>query len=237
MILTLKDNPVSAAFAHILATLLNIEWRSLDFPPISKQLKIPRESILILTENQINSLATFRAYNFAGAVLILTSNPVYTVKEKHRILRWGQDSHTVYNVREQILDLLPKIFSLVPLEPENLKMLQKELQAPKHWLQQQVIPILKRLPKHPEDLDAIANIISEIRASTPSACHSVIEIGGNRAQIQQHFQRLMNILRHSSTPDQDIINQLKQVFEQWRKIVLEAGEGLGTFSPNNYDTT
>lgn len=229
-ILTIENDPLSLNLATVLETLLGIPKQSIDPQSSEKFLQSSKHTLIIFSETQLNHLVALRLKGFRGAVLILALDSFSTLKEKHRILRWGQGSHNSCQPPWLLSDILTQIAELVPLEPENLRMLQHEITAPKRWLQKQIIPTLKRLLKHPEEIEQIALVINQIRADTPVACHAIIEIEGHHAQIQQHFQRLINQLSSTSPTKQDTINKLKQVFEQWHNTVLAVGEGLGAFS-------
>ncbi len=230
-ILAIKDSPSAIAAATVLSNLLSINRQLIEPQSIQKSLRLPKQSVLIITESQLNYLATLRLHGFAGAVLLLSSNTFTSVKKKHRLLRSGAGSHDGCDFPWKLADLLAKISELVPLEPENLEMLQKELKAPEKWLQRQVKPRLKRLQQSQEnfldELDEIAIIIGQVREETPAACHVIVEIEGYSAQIQQHFQQTVEQMRQAQKPEKATIARLQQIFEQWQKIVLGSEEGLG----------
>ena len=216
--------------ATVISTLLDINKKLIEPQSIQKSLKLPKQSVLIITENQLKYLATLRLYGFAGAVLLLSSSSFPSVKEKHRILRWGEGSHGGCDFLWKLPDLLAKMSELLPLEPENLEMLQKELKASEKWLQRQVKPRLKRLQQSQEnfldELDEIAIIIEQLRDQTRAACHVIVEIEGHSAQIQQHFQQTVGQMRQAQKPEKAAIARLQQIFEQWQKIILGSEEGL-----------
>ena len=230
LILAIQDSPTCTAAALVLSTLLEINKKFIDHQSFQKSQKLPRQSILIITENQLNDLATLRLHGFAGAVLILSSNSFASVKEKHRLLRSGAGSHDGCDFPWKLAELLGKISELVPLESENLEMLQEELKAPEKWLKCEIKPRLKRLQQSQEsfldELEQIALIIKQIRDETRAACHVIVEIEGHTAQIQQHFQQTIEQMRQSQKPEKTMIARLQQIFEQWQKIILGSEEGL-----------
>ena len=230
LILAIQDSPTCTAAALVFSTLLDINKKFIDTQSIQKSLKLPKQSVLIITENQLNDLAALRLHGFAGAVLILSSNSFASVKEKHRILRSGAGSHDGCDFPWKLAELLGKISELVPLESENLEMLQEELKAPEKWLKCEVYPRLKRLQQSSEnflqELGEIALIIQQLRGETRAACHVIVEIEGHSAQIQQHFQQAIEEMRQSQKPEKTMIDRLHQIFERWQKIILSSEEGL-----------
>jgi hypothetical protein len=227
-IIILSGNPLNAAIFAVLPLFLNPKITLLEPNQLTTQPKIPTKAILILNDTQITHLPNLRLHGFAGAALILSTNPHNNLLQTHRILRWGQGSHAIFTAPYSLLQLLQTIPTLIPLEPENLKMLQNELTAPKRWFKARILPTLKRLERDPQAIAEIADIITEIRAKTPVACHATTQIAGETAQIQQHFRRMIDRLQ--TAPQPETIAHLRQTFEQWRDLTLSGGEGLGTFS-------
>jgi hypothetical protein len=228
-----SSSTVPLAAATVVSTLLGIDKILLPNEPTGeKKPKFPKQSVLILSVAEINRLASLRLSGFSGAVLILSSDSFNTLKTKHRILRWGQGSHDACQFPWKLPDLLQKVTELEPMEPENLKMLQKELEAPNRWYQRRVIPSLKKLEKqgNGEALASVATLIEELRAQTPVAFHAVVEIGNRSAQLQQHFQILLAEMGQSDSYEDTQIALLREAFAKWRDLVVKAGEGLGTFS-------
>ncbi|HAZ46823.1 MAG TPA: hypothetical protein DDW76_30740 [Cyanobacteria bacterium UBA11369] len=232
-----SSSPVANSAAMVVSTLLGIEKLRLQQPIGEGKIKLPKQSLLVLSSEQINRLAELRLHNFDGAVLVLASESFDALKAKHPILCWGQGSHDACTYPWKLPDLLEKVVELVPMEPENLKMLQKELKAADRWYQRRVIPCLSKLEKKPENravdakaLASLATIIEQLRAYTPVACHAVVEVRGDSAQIQQHFQILLEQMGQSDNYDRTQIVLLREVFTKWRDLVMKAGEGLGAFS-------
>ncbi len=236
-IVIISGNPLNAAIAAVLPLFLDTKIILLDPRQLNIQPKIPKRALLILNDTQISHLPNLRLHGFAGAVLTICTNPHRNPLQTHRILRWGENSHATFTVPYNLPNLLQAIAELVPLEPENLTMLQNELTAPKRWFQSHILPALKRLTKNPKNTDEIATLIAEIRSKSPVACHATIEIAGHPAQIQQHFSQILDQLQslpHNPTsPSSEqirAIEHLKETFEQWRDLTLSGGEGIGTFS-------
>lgn len=232
-----SSSPVTNAAGVVVSTLLEIEKIPLQEPIGEGKIKFPKQSILILSTEQISRLAELRLHGFDGAVLVLASESFDALKAKHPILCWGQGSHDACTYPWKLPDLLQKVVELVPMEPENLKMLQKELKAANQWFQRRVIPCLRKLEKMQENgawdanaLASLATIIEQLRADTPVACHAVVEVGGYSAQIQQHFQILLEQMGQPDTYNKVQIVLLREVFAKWRDLVVKAGEGLGAFS-------
>lgn len=228
---------VANAAATVVSTLLEIEKIKLETPTAKGKVKFPKHSVLVLSTEQISRLAELRLHGFDGAVLILASESFDALKAKHPILLWGQGSHDTCSYPWKLPDLLQKVVELVSMEPENLKMLQQELKAANQWYQRRVIPCLKKLEKmqgngtwDAKALSSLATIIEQLRAYTPVAFHAVVEVGGDRAQIQQHFQIVLEQISQADTCDRNQIVMLREIFAKWRDLVVKAGEGLGSFS-------
>jgi hypothetical protein len=231
------SSAITAAAATVLSTLLQIDKILLpNEVSTQNKRKFPKQSLLLLSHDQINKLAMLRLLGFDGAVLVLSSDPFNVLKEQYGILRWGQGSHDACPPAEKLTNFLEKLAELGPMEPENLNMLQKELKAPRRWFTRRVTPCIKRLEKAKEtanQAEAIASLtklVEELRAITPVACHAVVEIEGDRAQIQQHFQILLEKISKSGSYDETQIALIRQIFTKWRDLVMQAGEGLGAFS-------
>jgi hypothetical protein len=232
-----SSSPVANAAATVVSTLLGIEKIRLQEPLAEGKVKYPKKSILILSAEQITKLAELRLHGFDGAVLVLASESFDALKAKQPILCWGQGSHDACTYPWTLPDLLQKVVELVPMEPENLKMLQKELKAANQWFQRRIIPCLRKLEKMAENgagdaktLASLVTIIEQLRAQTPVACHAVVEVGGDSAQIQQHFQIILDQMGQADTCDRRQIALLRELFAKWRDLVVKAGEGLGAFS-------
>jgi hypothetical protein len=232
-IVILTGSSLNAAIAAVLPLLLNTAIDFLTPIELSTHPRIPKKALLILNEDQLSHLAQFRLQGFAGPVLTITSNLHRSPTQKHRILRWGQQSHATFTAPYNLSELLEQIADLVPLEPENLKMLQQELTAPQRWFKSLILPALRELTTNPTDTSKIASIVAEIRPKTPVACHASIEIAGETAQIQQHFTRILQELASSASSSAQtmaLLRQLRETFDQWSTIAISGGEGLGSFS-------
>jgi hypothetical protein len=187
-------------------------------------------SPLVMDETQVSLLPALRLKGIDGGVLVLSFTSPEKLMENYRILRWGDGSHMVSQFPWDIRDLIMKVSELVPMEPENLKMLQSELAiSADKILDEAVGPCLNDLIKNPRNartVNQLANIISEIRARTPVACHSVVSIDGKELQIQQHLDTYINALHERESTTVLVIYLLREVFHQWRDLVVKSGEGL-----------
>ena len=72
-ILAIKNSPTTVAAATVLSTLLDVEAQLPQSEDIHQSLKLPRKSVIILTESQLSYLVALRRQGFAGAVLVLSS--------------------------------------------------------------------------------------------------------------------------------------------------------------------
>ena len=240
-ILVFGDSPevaVSFAAAAVLSTLFGVEKLVLKGERAVDPSELPKKSLLLMSclsqERQIGRLVRLRLYGFNGGVLVISHHSFESLRARHRILRWGQGSHDVCRFPCNLADLITKVAELVPLERENLSMLQSELKAPDRLLEHRVIPCLKRLERRNRNLsrevDTITTIINDLRAHTPVACHTVVKIGGREAQIQEHFRILVEEVRSLQEFDDRPLELLREVFERWRDLLLNVGEGVGLLS-------
>ena len=233
-ILAFNSCPISMAFSTVLALFLDAHLFVLDKKTLSEVANLSKDSLILLTEDQLNRLPLLRLHNFSGAVLVLSNSSFDSIKQKYPILRWGQGSHLACSFLCPLSNLLSQVAKLFPMEPENLAMLQNQLQAPIFWLQDKIMPLLGKLQQDSinaqQHLDELADIIQELRLITPVVHHTEVEIGGQTAQIQQHFQTKLKCIRNSKKLNPQDLDLLKQVFEQWRSLVVEVGEGQETFS-------
>jgi len=229
----IKGSTAASAASTVLCTLLCTDKLLLENERAEGRLMLPKSSLLLIDQHQICHLTGLRLKGFSGAVLILSFDSFETLSRKYRILLWGQGSHDTCEPPWTLPRLVAKVRELVPLAPENLKMLQRELRAPERKLKDRVMPILKRLQERNNniyrDLEKIASVVGVIRSHSPVACHAVVEIGGRKAQIQEHFQRLVEEIRTSGKSEDKVV-ALREVFERWRALVLETGEGPGPLS-------
>lgn len=236
-ILFLTGSPIAVVIATVASTMLGSNLVSLN-PLLERLPSVPRQSVILLTENQISTLPGLRLKGFRGAVLVISPCSLTTLKKQYRILCWGEESHEAFAPNANLHTLLIKVIELVPLEPENLDLLQKELKlAPEKLLKQQVFPLLKRLQSQSsyveKDLDSLAELVERFRSQTPATCHTIVEIAGHRAQIQQHFRTYIERLRAYQRDNQEasanlewLTANLRQVFERWRDGVRSSGEML-----------
>ena len=228
-VLSVQGSSAATAVATVLAELLEVEHQQLE-PEIGKhRIKSLRKAVLVLAESQVGLLPRLRLLGFSGAVLVLSSVPFSELKKKYRVLRFGQGSHAAVAFPWTLTSLLQETQDLVPMEPENLRVLQNELKAGDRFYTQEVKPCLEQL-RQGDDTDAatekIAGIVAKVREKTPVACHAIATIEGKSCQIQEHFQAAMNKLREKVQWNQ-AVQQLEAAFEQWRSLVVStAGEGL-----------
>ncbi|MGG6242154.1 hypothetical protein ACQ4N7_26355 [Nodosilinea sp. AN01ver1] len=229
-ILAIRGSCVGVAAATAASLVLGIEREILEPENLETIGKPPRESVLILAESQVCGLPFLRLQNFAGAILVLSTESFSTLKRKYRVLRFGQGSHAAITVPPSLADLTSKLKILVPMEQENLKFFQKEMEALKSFYDQEVIPCLQKL-EHPTDsLDSateeIAVLIEQTRTNTPVACHTVVKVGDETLQIQQHLLNALSRLREQKNLE-PTISYLQAIFQQWFKLVQSAaGENL-----------
>ena len=231
-ILAFKGSLISVATATVISTLKNIPTLFIDENENLHNWKAFQKSIIIMTEYQLKHLPMLRLENFSGAVLVLTSTPFSFLKQHYRILRFGSGSHDCFDSFWVLSDLLNKTAELVPLEPENLKLLQKELKATKKIRNDQITSCLENL-KHIKNLSdednqrikEIEKAIEQWRADARVACHTVVKIGDESQQLQQHFQTaLNNISIQDHEQRYQAISRLEEAFNHLKDLLQFTGE-------------
>jgi hypothetical protein len=219
-------------------SLFDIEKRVLTAKDIYMAGELPRESVLLLVENQIRRLSVLRRHNFVGAVVILSSMPFASLLKKHHyILRYGASSSAAWQSPWQLADLLSKLTKLKPLSPGNLNLLKQEMQAASERIDKELESVLIYLeklnpnsPDFPNQLNHIENTVENLFSKTPLARHVLIELEGHStATIQHHFRTLMNdiVNYYNNLSKQKML--LNQVLRDWQKQVQSQAEDIEVF--------
>jgi hypothetical protein len=219
-ILAVRGNVASSAVASTLSTLLHLPQKVLDsdYPP--RDWQFFRQAILVLAESQVMStLARFRAQGFSGSVLVISNQPFDQIKRNYRVLRFGQGSHDAFAAPWLISSLLEKASQLVPMEPENLEFLQNEIAAPRDLYDEKIAPCLHDLKAAgSEQRDQIEEIVEQVRARTPVACHAIVTIANEQKQVQQHLQSALAMMENPQEYEQGRY-RLEKAFDAWHERV------------------
>ena len=231
-ILAFRDSLTSVATASVISTLNNIPTLFIDENEHLHKSKAFKQSVIIMAENQLKHLPMLRVENFSGAVLVLTATPFSLLKQQYRVLRFGHGSHDCFGSSWVLPDLLNKIAELVPLEPENLKLLQKELQAMQKIRNNQITSCLENIKylknlSHEDDqrIKDIENASEQWRADARVACHTVVKIGNERQQLQQHFHPALNNLSIQDNEQRyQAISRLEEAFNHLKDLLQSTGE-------------
>jgi len=226
------------ATVQVLSTLFDIEKWVLTDQYIQTASELPRESLLLLAENQIGKLPLLRKHNFAGAAVILSSLPLASLLKKHHyILKYGTSSTEVWQSPWQLNDLLSKLTKLKPLSPGNLNLLKQEMQAASEKVDREMESVLIQIenlnsqnPDLPNQLNHIQQTVENLFSKTPLARHVLIELEGHStATIQHHFRTLMNdIVTYSNNLSKQKI-LLNKVLAEWQKQVQSQAEDIEAF--------
>lgn len=219
-ILAVGGNVASSAVASTLATLLHLPQQVLDSNHPPRDWQFLRQAILVLAENQVMStLALFRAQGFSGSVLVISNQPFAQIKRNYRVLRFGQGSHDAFEAPWSFSSLLDRVSQLVPMEPENLEFLQNEIAAPKDLYDEKIAPCLQNLrAAGSEQRDQIEEIVEQVRARTPVACHAMVTIANEQKQVQQHLQSALAMMENPQQYDQGKY-RLEKAFDAWHERV------------------
>ena len=232
LIVAIKGSLVSTSVATVLSTSLGIPQLFIEGNEHRHNLKSLKQAIFVIPEKHIALLPKFRLKGFSGAVLVLSSIPLSTLKQQHRVLRFGQGSHDSCETPWMLSTLLEKIKELVPLEPENFKLLHKELRASEKLCDQQItscLEDLKHLKKlHQEDSQRIQEIektVVKLRADARVACHTIVTIGQESRQLQQHFQVALDKINiYDNEQRQKAINLLEEALNHLKYLLQSTGE-------------
>jgi hypothetical protein len=219
-ILAVKGNVASSAVASTLSTLLALPQQVLDLNDPPDDWQFFRQAILVLAESQVMSiLARFRSQGFSGSVLVVSNQPFDQIKRNYRVLRFGQGSHDAFAAPWSLSSLLEKASQLVPMEPENLEFLQNEIAAPKDLYDEKIAPCLHDLKAvGSEQRDQIEEIVEQVRARTPVACHAMVTIADEQKQVQQHLQSALAMMENPQEYDQGRY-RLEKAFDAWHERV------------------
>jgi hypothetical protein len=238
-VLAIPGSHLSSVATSVLSDCLNLPKFSL-IPDSVTSLALPLQtSLLVLFEYQVSELAKLRAKGFSGPVLVLTYDTFAILKRKHRVLRFGQGSHDALTIPFSLTDLITKAQALVPMEQENLRFLQNELDAVDQLYRREIKPSLDKLEleqaSSEASLEKVTTLIETLRSKTPVACHTVVTIGTESLQIQQHLRQALKQLKHPAaqkiTDQENPLAYLKTAFEYWRELVqAAAGENLKSAS-------
>ncbi len=221
-ILALKGSPASIAVATVLSSMLDVPRQIIDSVNQPIDWKPLRQTILVIAENQIvSTLANFRSKGFSGAVLVVSGKPFDQIKRNYRVLRFGQGSHDAFEAPWSISSLLMKASQLVPLEPENLRFLQNEIVAPKYLYEEKIAPCLQQLRASKygsQSLVKVEEVVEQVRAKTPVACHAVVTIADEQKQVQQHWQSAVVMMKNPLQYSQGI-QRFEKAVDAWKERV------------------
>lgn len=231
-ILAIKGSRTSTATAMVVSTLLRIPIFLIDENKYRHHRKTNKKSVIVITESQLSHIPKLRLEGFSGAVLVLSSTPFSLLKQQYRVLRFGEGSHDCFDTHTALPLLLNQLAKLVPLEPENLQFLQKELKAVQKMRNMQITSCLeniKHLKKLPHEdamrIKEIEQAIEQWRADARVACHTVVKIGDENKQLQQHLQTaLNNISIQDHEQRYQAINKLETAFNHLQDLLQATGE-------------
>ncbi len=232
LIVAIKSSLISTSVVTVLSTLLGIPKLFLEGNEHRHNLKSFKQSILVIPENQISILPKLRLKGFTGAILVLSSIPFSTLKQQHRVLRFGYGSHDSCETPLMLSTLLEKVTELVPLEPENFQLLHKELRVYQKLRDKQItscledIKYLKKSPKEDKQrIQEIEKSVEKFRADARVACHTIVTIDQESRQLQQHFQVALDEINiYDNEQRQKAINRLEAAFNYLKVILQSTGE-------------
>jgi len=237
------DDREAAVTALAVAQVLSARFgmNQLILKSVQHRPELPSDSLLLLVETQIEALSVLRQYGFCGAVVVLSTQPFESLHKKHKILTYGISSHTAWESpwETTLPDLFEKVPKLKPLRSGNQRILKKDLQAAVQRLdlslESLVLPYLEQLhgssSNFEHKLGIFKQAIEDLWEQTPSARHGSLKLDGyGEAQIQKHFQRLLDEIQDSQSCNDRQMMLLRQLLEQWRNLVKELGEDIRAFS-------
>jgi hypothetical protein len=229
-ILFIQQDRLAATTATVIGFLQNIP--ALPWEPGDSR-KIPPDILLVVTKAAIVNVPQLRLNGFRGPVLVVASEPFSVLKQQHRVLRFGQGAHTTFGPPWSLANLPEILNPLIPLEPENLALLQAELREAKKTYQESLLPCLERLQLPgrplPEDMEQLQTLIGKLRVRTPFVCHEIVTISGETAQLQQHLEQAVaelqpvDELNYKNSYSQGL-QRLTEAFTVWHAKVSASGE-------------
>jgi len=240
-IVAIKGNPVTLAASRVLSTLLGVREIWLDPESVRQTSDLPRQSVLVLAENQIyRGLAALRLNGFEGAVLVLSYNEPEVVEDRYPILTYGENSHFVCTFPWQLSKLLANSTKSIPIDVEdNLYDLQQRLKAPVHKLEQEIITPLKNLQENGSNIERELVEIRDqftgwMQKYTPDFAHNqLFTENGTTVNTYQKFVRSINSMIQSKLIEEENMKIVFDILEEWKAHVLITGEGFESFSEQN----
>jgi len=230
-ILAFKDSPASVAAASVLSTLLGGQAKFVSNGEIGHNLSLSRQSLVVLSESQLNTLVKLRLCGFGGPAIVLSSKAIDSLRQRHNILRWGAEAHEAWEISSPLPELLSKFGRLRPLGVDLLKKLRAELEMRPTQLLEHVNSAVKNLQKNGTNFDEkwtkFEAVIDQILQQTPVACHGTTQVGdrGNKT-ISRHLQELSDEIKQAKKISDIQLSYLREVLEQWRRRVIDSEEAM-----------
>ena len=127
IILALQDCPKSMAIATVLSTFLGCQSRFISHSEIRQGLYAPQQSLAVLAQNEVDTLVQLRRTDFPGPVIILSSEPLDSLRDQHPILHQGSDASRVWEINIPLSKLLDTVKEIYPLGDNFLEEVQENL--------------------------------------------------------------------------------------------------------------
>ena len=228
-ILIAGDCPAAASAARVLSVLLGRPLKVVDHNAAEEIGRVAPQALLIVgsfpNRDDVPLVLRLRRTGFAGPVLVVTTGTYGALLEKHRVLAFGEGSHGSWSPSNGLGSLVEQATGLLPLEPENLQMLQREIEMRVRRPAQRVHQILAQLkpgvPAPSTAAHGLRDLIGELRCSSSRPCHNVVTVGDQTSTLHAHFERLMGSLSESSVVVPSIIAEIEQAVNRWEKLAID----------------
>lgn len=230
-ILAFEDSPASMAAATVLSALLGGQAKFVSHGGIGDNLGLSRQSLVVLSESQLNTLVKLRRHGFGGSAIVLSSKVIDSLREKHNILLWGAEAHEAWEISSPLPELLRRFGRLRPLGVDLLSKLRAELEMRPTQVLECVNSVLENLQKDGANFDEewtkVDATVDKILNETPVACHKTTTVRdrGNKT-ISRHLEELSDEIKQAKEISDHQLSDLRRVLEEWRKRVIDSEEAM-----------
>ena len=225
------------ATAHVLSTLLGASKVPLNCENITQLQSIPRESVVLLMEEELRWLVDMRRNGSAGAVLVFSALSYDELITKYPIFKIGgsKESHQSCNLSWNLVNILSMLDNLQPLDQGTqetvITMIRENDKAIDEKLDLVLLKKVKGLWQG-DFSQNLNNLETDIKELWQGHKHdfsrkSLIDIGEyGKATIEDHCWNLIAKIRGDSENQQQSIQLLEKVLTDWGNIIKKFGEDL-----------
>jgi hypothetical protein len=225
------------ATAHVLSTLLNAGKIPLNCKDINQLKDIPKDSVVLLLEEQLKWLVSMRRNSFAGAVLVFSNLPYNELVSQYPIFKIGgsEKNHQSCNLSWNLVNILSILDNLQPLSQGTqdtvIATIRENDEAKDKKLDLELLKQVRELCQgdFPQNLEHLERTIKKLWHGHKhySSRNSNINIEGyGEVTIEHLFWNLIEKIRGNPENRQQSIELLEKVLTEWGNIIKKFGEDL-----------